>query len=160
MIVSEYIAECNATVREKLEELYEKHGRDDSLAYAAYRWGFALVDAQIPETGYIELLGKASDSFIKAKAEMDDVVDELIDTYGDGFVEEVHIRHAVHQLLYLGRHVHLSLHAEVDDRFVDVTAGLGCDNHDAVGSSRTIHGGGGGIFQDREALDDFGVDEV
>ena len=88
MIVSEYIAECNATVREKLEELYEKHGRDDSLAYAAYRWGFALVDAQIPETGYIELLGKASDSFIKAKAEMDDVVDELIDTYGDGFVED------------------------------------------------------------------------
>lgn len=58
MIVSEYIAECNATVREKLEELYEKHGRDDSLAYAAYRWGFALVDAQIPETGYIELLGR------------------------------------------------------------------------------------------------------
>lgn len=88
MLVSEYIAKCKETVQEKLDELYGAHGADMAEVYAAYRWGFAPNGAEDPETGYLERLSKVPADFSSAKPEYDDVIDELVDKYGEGFTEE------------------------------------------------------------------------
>ena len=75
-------------------------------------------------------------------------------------VVETHIGLGVGELGQLDGHVDVVLDTHTDDGAVEVGTTLGLDDEHPVSPTRTVHGRGGSILEDGEALDDLGVEGV
>ena len=76
------------------------------------------------------------------------------------FIIQLHVTVSVYKARHFRRLCDIRFHTHANNRLLKVGTTLGRNNHYTIGSTRTIHGSGSRIFQNRESFYNFRIKRI
>ena len=79
---------------------------------------------------------------------------------GNRLIVHLHISNSIYKFRNFRWLVNVCFYTKTNDRFLKIGTRFCLDNHNAIGSTCTIHGSGCSIFQNRKTFNDFRINSV